>query len=76
MENKKDNINPDHYKVGGIETIDILKAKLTPEELAGFLKGNIVKYITRANHKNGAEDYAKAAWYADALKKLTENNKN
>ncbi|HSH24621.1 MAG TPA: hypothetical protein VLA13_03680, partial [Massilibacterium sp.] len=27
-----DNINPDHYKTGGIETIDYLKAKLTKEE--------------------------------------------
>ena len=24
----KDMINPDHYKVGGIETIDVIKAKL------------------------------------------------
>ena len=27
-----DAINPDHYKVGGIEAIDYMKAKSKPEE--------------------------------------------
>ena len=27
-----DAIDPDHYKVGGIETIDYMRAKSTPEE--------------------------------------------
>jgi hypothetical protein len=31
-----DAVNPDHYKVGGIGTIDYLQAKLTPEEFAGY----------------------------------------
>lgn len=63
----KDNINPNHYKEGGIEVIDILKAKLTPEEFQGFLKGNIVKYTLRARLKNGEEDIKKAEWYAKFL---------
>lgn len=67
-----DKINPDHYKVGGIETIDYLKAKLSLEELKGFLKGNIIKYLSRAELKNGAEDYKKASWYMEQLVKLTE----
>jgi hypothetical protein len=63
-----DKINPDHYKVGGLEVIDILAAKLSEEEFRGFLKGNIIKYALRAEHKGGgAEDYAKAAWYASWL---------
>jgi len=66
-----DNVNhPPHYKVGGIETIDYLQAKLTPEEFAGFCKGNALKYISRANHKaDAAEDLRKAAWYLDRLQK-------
>ena len=28
----KDAVNPDHYKRGGIEAIDYIDAKLTPEE--------------------------------------------
>jgi len=64
------NINPDHYKVGGIETYDFIAAKLTKEELAGYLKGNIIKYITRSSHKNGVEDIEKLIWYANKLVRL------
>lgn len=63
----KDSINPDHYKQGGIECIDYLRAKLTPEEFRGFLKGNAIKYLSRAEQKGGAEDYAKASWYTAML---------
>lgn len=69
-----DAIRPDHYKTGGMETIKILKAKMSPEEYKGFLKGNIIKYLTRADHKNGAEDYKKAQWYMDELVKATKEN--
>ena len=45
-EPKTDNVNhPAHYKVGGIETIDYIEAKLTPEEFRGYLKGNALKYL-------------------------------
>lgn len=60
-------INPEHYKVGGIETFDYLKAKLSPSQLAGFCKGNIIKYVSRSDHKNGVEDLEKAKWYLDRL---------
>lgn len=65
----KDNINPDHYKTGGIETWDYLVAKLTKEELIGYCKGCIIKYVSREKHKNGLEDIEKLEWYS---KKLTE----
>ena len=62
--------HPAHYKVGGIETIDFIKAKLTPEEFRGYLKGNVLKYASRAGHKNDAvEDAGKLAWYANRLSK-------
>lgn len=64
---EKDNINPDHYKVGGIEIWDILKAKLSPTQLVGFALGNVIKYITRADHKNKVEDLEKAKWYLDKI---------
>jgi len=55
-----DNVNhPAHYKVGGIETIDFIEAKQLNYNL-----GNVVKYITRADHKgNTSEDLLKARWY-------------
>ena len=61
-------VNPDHYKVGGVEVIDVLRAKLTPEEFRGFCKGNVVKYSLRAERKGEPTlDYQKAAWYASWL---------
>jgi hypothetical protein len=55
-----DNVNhPPHYKVGGIETIDFIEAKKLNYNL-----GNVVKYITRADHKGSRnEDLKKALWY-------------
>lgn len=43
---------PAHYTVGGIETIDFIEAKKL-----NFNLGNVIKYITRTNHKkNTLED--------------------
>lgn len=67
VKSESDNVNPDHYKVGGIETFDILRAKLSPTQLAGFCKGNVIKYITRADNKGKVEDLKKARWYLDKL---------
>jgi hypothetical protein len=51
--------HPEHYKVGGIETIDFIEAKGLDYHL-----GNVVKYITRADHKGSKqEDLRKAHWY-------------
>jgi hypothetical protein len=53
--------HPEHYKVGGIETIDFIEAKQLNYNL-----GNVVKYVTRADHKgNRLEDLEKARWYLD-----------
>lgn len=51
--------HPAHYTTGGIETIDFIEAKKL-----GYNLGNVVKYITRADHKgNKLEDLRKAQWY-------------
>ena len=51
--------HPAHYKYGGIETIDFIEAKEF-----GYNLGNVVKYITRADHKGSRkEDLLKAQWY-------------
>ena len=51
--------HPPHYKTGGIETIDFIEAKKL-----GYNLGNVVKYITRADHKgNRKQDLEKALWY-------------
>ena len=63
--------SPPHYKVGGIETIDYIQAKLTPEEFRGYLKGNVLKYTSRAEYKEDADkDVDKMVWYALKLQSL------
>lgn len=63
-----DNVNhPSHYTEGKIECIEYIEDKLTPEEYRGYIKGNVLKYITREKYKNGDEDIRKAKWYLDRL---------
>ena len=64
--------HPQHYTEGGLEVIDILQAKMTPEEFKGFLRGNVLKYIFRAHIKNRTEDLRKAGWYLDRLLKTAD----
>jgi hypothetical protein len=61
-EPKADNVNhPPHYKVGGIETIDFIEAKSLNYHL-----GNVIKYVTRADHKGDRlENLEKARWYLE-----------
>lgn len=59
--------HPAHYTAGGIETIDYIKEKTTPEGFEGHLVGCILKYISRYKFKNGIEDLKKCRWYLDKL---------
>lgn len=57
-----------YYDAGGIETIDVIRAKLTDEQYIGFLMGNVIKYSSRINHKGSpARDAEKCAAYAGWL---------
>lgn len=66
---RRENVNhPRHY--GGAdnpyETIKVLEAWLTPEQMYGFCIGNSIKYQSRAGKKMGEsrkDDLAKANWY-------------
>jgi len=60
----------EYYSAGGIETIDIIRAKLTPEQLTGWLLGNLLKYAGRMNFKNDdpRRDAEKAEMYAQLLR--------
>jgi len=54
-----DNVNhPPHYNKSpsGVECITVV-------EHMSFNIGNAIKYLWRADHKNGVEDLKKAAWY-------------
>lgn len=58
--------SPAHYKLDGldIEPIDVIKAVLG-DGFKAFCKGNILKYMIRADKKNGIEDLKKAKVYLD-----------
>lgn len=61
--------HPPHYTQGGMETIDFIEAKNL-----GYCLGNVVKYITRADHKGDKlNDLCKARWYLNReIAKLTK----
>ncbi len=61
----KDMVNhPQHYG-GGIDVIDYIRDKLTPEELTGFCMGNVLKYCSRWRKKDGVQDLKKAKVYLE-----------
>ena len=72
--------HPQHYNQNGVETIDLIKGSMYYQEYKGFLKGNIIKYISRSEYKNSELlDLKKAQWYLTKLieevTKETSNNK-
>lgn len=74
-QNKEDLINkesrfPSHYHSGDIDVFAFAEANCSTEELRGFYKINIFKYLARAEKKNGMEDYEKAERYLEELMKL------
>lgn len=67
-----DSVNhPKHYNTGKFEVIDVIE-----DWNLDFHLGNVVKYISRANHKgNLLEDLKKAKWYLERKIKLVDVKK-
>jgi hypothetical protein len=63
---KADPINPSHYKQGGIECIEAIKAAIG-DGFIGYVWGNVLKYLWRWPKKGGVDDLKKARWYLDRL---------
>lgn len=66
---RNDTVNhPSHYNYGDIEVIDYCDqvCKQYSPELAPYVF-NAIKYLSRANHKNGREDIDKARYYVQRL---------
>lgn len=64
--------NPAHYTAGGIETLDYIKAKVS--DYPSYAVGNILKYVSRYEHKNGIEDLKKAQFYLNNLIEWMESD--
>ena len=63
--------HPAHYTYGKIECIDFIEDKGL-----NFSRGNAVKYIVRAGHKeNELEDLKKVRWYIDREIKRLEGDR-
>jgi hypothetical protein len=65
-------VSGNHYKDMPIQPWHIMEAVLTPEEFAGFLKGNIIKYSLRAGRKDGSDDAGKAKHYMQKLAEMVK----
>jgi len=64
----KDNINPSHYRQGGVECIDALEAAtVNLKGIEAVCTANAIKYLWRWKEKNGKEDLEKAQWYITKL---------
>ena len=62
---------PSYYSNNGKDLFDRFEGGLmTAEQVRGFYKGNIIKYVTRYQDKNGTEDLQKARTYLDRLIKF------
>lgn len=74
MKNENDDKvnNPAHYTAGGIETLDYIKAKVS--DYPSYAVGNILKYVSRYEHKNGIEDLKKAQFYLNDLIEWMESD--
>ena len=57
-----------HYQVGRIQPIELMQDVMTPEQLKGFLRGNIIKYALRLGYKDDElEEAEKIKAYASML---------
>ena len=65
-----DPTNPSYYghDQSVVECIDYIES-----HAFDFLEGNIIKYVTRYEDKNGLEDLKKASWYLNRLIKREES---
>lgn len=65
-------VGGDHYVTKAVQPWDVMQAWMSHEEFAGFLRGNVIKYIARYKDKGGVADLQKARHYLDKLIELHE----
>lgn len=66
-------IGGDHYKNMGVQPWKAMESWLTPEQFAGFLRGNAIKYLARCDVKGGLDDIKKARHYIDKLVEVSDD---
>jgi len=69
--------HPPHYTQGVVECIDAIAASMTELEYAGYLKGQVLKYLWRYRLKGKElEDLLKARFYLNRLCDHQDANTN
>jgi len=77
MSDNKQQVGGDHYARLEVQPWEAMRSWMTDEQFTGFLRGNVIKYIARANNlelsgKGGVEDLRKARHYLDELIELVD----
>ncbi|WP_157251283.1 DUF3310 domain-containing protein [Bacillus toyonensis] len=61
---------PNHYHKGGVDVIAFCNGKVNDEQMKGFYRVNVIKYVGRYELKNGLQDLEKAKWNLEKLIEL------
>jgi hypothetical protein len=62
-----------HYDRGTVQPIDFMEGSFTPDEYRGYLKGNVIKYVSRYRYKGTPEaDLVKAQTYLAWLREFEQ----
>jgi hypothetical protein len=64
-----------HYTSSPIQPISFMEANFSHDEMVGFLKGNVLKYVSRYQGKGRVVDLKKARVYLDWLIEKEEGRK-
>ena len=65
-----DTTRPAHYHTGTIDVITFSEENFSREELIGFFRINVIKYVTRFDKKDQLDDLKKARFYLNKLEEL------
>lgn len=66
----------DHYINMSVQPWKAMESWMSQEAFAGFLRGNVIKYIARTDKKGGLEDLKKARHYLEKLIELQEHGRD
>lgn len=65
-------VGGDHYLTKAVQPWEAMEAWMSPEQFAGFLRGNSIKYLARCDDKGGIDDLKKAQHYLEKLIEFSE----
>lgn len=61
-------VGGDHYRSQPIQPWEYMESCMTEEQFVGYLRGNVIKYVSRYDKKGGLQDIDKALHYLQKLR--------